>query len=88
MTQINELNSLELGALNELTRLTLVNAVYFNGDWQNSFDENDTKVEPFYLGFKNIKTDVKMMHNNDNFNTGFISTLDARVLELPYKVAY
>jgi serine protease inhibitor len=35
--------------LDELTRLVLVNAVYFQSKWANPFDAGPTKNEPFYL---------------------------------------
>jgi serpin B len=37
------------GVLNSLTRLVLVNAVYFKGDWVRKFDVADTKEENFYI---------------------------------------
>ena len=77
-----------LGALDASTRLTLVNAIYFRAIWEIPFHKRSTEVQPFHLGFKNIKVDVKMMHTNGNFKTGLISSLDARVLELPFKVGY
>ena len=76
-----------VGALNQ-SKLALVNAVYFNGDWQNAFDETETRAEPFYLGRDDIKVDVVMMHQNGRFNTGDIDVLDARILELPYLVIH
>jgi serpin B len=42
-------NLLQPGALSPLTRLALVDAIYFNGGWQSIFDTNLTQVEPFYV---------------------------------------
>ena len=81
------INGSNVGALNE-SKLALVNAVYFNGDWQNTFDEAETRAEPFYLGRVDVKVDVDMMHQNGRFNTGNIDVLDARILELPYLVIH
>jgi serpin B len=36
------------GVLNALTRLVLVNAVYFKGDWCDKFYKRDTRPMPFY----------------------------------------
>ena len=73
--------------MDALTRLTLVNAIYFRANWEVPFEKRRTQVQPFHLGFKN-QVDVKMMQNNGDFKTGMISSLGARVLELPYKVGY
>jgi serpin B len=37
------------GAINDLTRLVLANAIYFNGSWLYPFSQNGTTEEPFYL---------------------------------------
>ncbi len=40
---------LQPGILDELTRLVLVNAIYFKGDWASQFDRRWTKEAPFWL---------------------------------------
>ena len=47
--------------MNELTRLVLVNAVYFKGDWVKMFDGNETRVADFHVMPKKA-VNVKMMH--------------------------
>jgi serpin B len=42
-------NLLQPGTLNPLTRLALVDAIYFKGGWQTTFDTNLTTVAPFYV---------------------------------------
>lgn len=37
------------GAISELTRLVLTNAIYFNAAWEHPFDEHVTSDAPFYL---------------------------------------
>ena len=51
------------------------------------FDQSLTKVEPFYLGSEDSKVDAHMMNIDGKFRTGILEALDARVLELPYKVS-
>lgn len=50
------------------------------------FDSSLTLLEPFYLGSKEEKKDVKMMHIDAEFRTGYVESLDARMIELPYMV--
>ena len=69
-----------------MTKLVLVNAIYFKGDWLRKFDSNRTKVEPFYLGSKDKRRDVYMMRNNAKYRYGSVEDLDSRIVELPYAV--
>lgn len=48
------------GAIDQLTRLVLANAIYFNGSWMVPFDENGTSDEPFYL-LDGLEVTVEMM---------------------------
>jgi serpin B len=75
-----------LGSVNSLTKLVLVNAVYFKGNWMRKFDPSLTAVEPFFLGSEDKQMNVNMMHIDAEFRTGYIESLDARLLELPYEV--
>ena len=46
-----------LEALDGLSRLVLINAVYFKGLWKNQFKAEDTKTEPFHVD-SNRKVDI------------------------------
>ncbi|KAK2711519.1 ipis-1-like isoform X2 [Artemia franciscana] len=72
------------GALDAMTRLVLVNAIYFKGMWQNAFDPKETVKEPFHLS-KTDTTDVQMMHIEETFRVGENKELGVRTLEMPYK---
>lgn len=38
------------GSLNSMTRLAIVNAIYFKGDWKTPFEKSKTSPQPFTLG--------------------------------------
>ena len=67
------------------SRIVLVNAIYFKGGWLEPFEKKSTCKQPFYLGSKQKKIQVDMMHREGEMQTGDLPELDARVLELPYK---
>jgi len=74
------------GSLDSLTKLVLVNALYFKGDWLHKFNPRYTSQKPFYLGLENNQVMVPMMFIEEKFRMGYIDGLDSSVLELPYKV--
>ncbi|KAJ4435298.1 hypothetical protein ANN_17908 [Periplaneta americana] len=72
------------GILNDLTRLVLVNAVYFKGFWKRQFDAARTRPGPFHLNSKEEKT-VPMMHLKAKFGYTESDELDSKILEMPYQ---
>ncbi|VEN46845.1 unnamed protein product [Callosobruchus maculatus] len=66
-----------------LTRLVLVNAIYFKGKWETSFNPKRTYLEKFYLN-DHDSVDVQMMHLQTELMYKVDENLDAKVLELPY----
>ncbi|XP_055708014.1 serine protease inhibitor 42Dd-like isoform X8 [Phlebotomus papatasi] len=71
-------------ALNEDTRMVLVNAIYFKGLWENKFKVENTKKMPFWTT-KDNSVDVDMMHTKADFKYGVFDDLKAVALEMPYK---
>ncbi|XP_023806208.1 leukocyte elastase inhibitor-like isoform X6 [Oryzias latipes] len=72
------------GSLNNLTRLVLVNAIYFKGNWNKKFDAQETRDADFRLN-KNAKKTVKMMYRTSKFPLTYIPEINCQILEMPYK---
>lgn len=70
-------------SLDQDTRLVLVNAIYFKGNWQHQFKKEATRKEPFWTS-EDKSVDVDMMHIKEDFKYGAFENLDATALELPY----
>jgi serine protease inhibitor len=51
------------GGVNALTRLVLLNAIYFKGDWATEFDVKATREQDFHVG-AGRKQAVAMMHKD------------------------
>uniref|UniRef100_A0A8C0U8C8 Leukocyte elastase inhibitor n=2 Tax=Cyanistes caeruleus TaxID=156563 RepID=A0A8C0U8C8_CYACU len=76
-------NLLAEGILNSLTRLVLVNAIYFKGNWEEQFDKLSTSERPFRIN-KNETRPVQMMFKTARFNMTYIGDFQTKILELPY----
>jgi len=70
-------------AIDALTQLILVNAVYFKGDWKNKFDAKRTKNQDFHVSPKETLK-VKMMFMEEDFHFGVNRNLKCQAIELPY----
>lgn len=69
-----------------LTRLVVVNSIYFKGMWKSRFQPENTKMRPFTAGNGNVYK-VPMMSQLSVFNMATASTpqgLKYKVIELPY----
>ena len=77
--QITEL--LQPGILDDLTRLVLVNAIYFKGTWISQFDPARTQAAPFWLSASDSIT-VPLMQQTSRLWYAEIDNM--QVLHLPY----
>ena len=80
--KINDL--LAKGTITTNTRLALVNAIYFNGRWNDPFDHNLTHKADF-TGLDGSKTTVSMMAATGVSNLKYIHGTNFQAVELPYK---
>jgi len=69
------------GLINELTRLVLTNAIYFNAAWAFPFNEEATSDGTFYL-LNGDETVVSMMRQTESL--GYAQGDNYQAVELPY----
>jgi serpin B len=69
------------GSVNNLTRLVLTNAIYFNAAWASQFEKAVTQNGQFHLLDKSVVT-VPMMHQLKSFR--YTEGTNYKVVELPY----
>ncbi|XP_018616271.1 leukocyte elastase inhibitor isoform X2 [Scleropages formosus] len=74
---------LKPGTVTSTTRLALVNAIYFKGNWLHMFDVKDTKEMLFKINQDESKP-VQMMFQKKKFPFSYIHEYGLQILELPY----
>lgn len=78
-------NMIPEGVFSTRTRLSLVNAIYFKGFWQNQFDKKATSKQRFFVS-ESEETEVDMMHLTKKLkHVDFSLELACQILELPYQ---
>ena len=75
-------NLIQPGVLNALTRLVLVNAIYFRGFWESQFKPADTRDLDFWLS-ADTTVKVPLMYQKHKF--GYWENEWLQMLEMPYK---
>lgn len=76
---------IEAGDVDGSTRLVLLNAVYFKGNWKHRFNVSSTKNEPFHVSKTEVKQ-VPTMYIENKFYHRYLDELDADCVALPYEV--
>lgn len=69
------------GVIDDLTRLVLVNAIWFKANWAEQFDPEATTEGPFTL-LDGSQTSVPLMHTS--IRTGYAETTSFQAVRLPY----
>ena len=68
--------------MDDSTKLVLVNAIYFYGDWAKQFDSTHTQKKDFYLNNES-KIQHKMMWQKNYFQ--YMENNDFQSIRIPYK---
>jgi len=71
-------------AVDTLTRLVLVNAIYFKGDWNKKFDAKHTEEDDFHISSSEAVRVPMMFMSKAKFAYGVDQQLNCQALELPY----
>lgn len=80
-TQQRIRNIIPAGALDDLTRLVLANALYFKAPWVEPFPTSDTKPLPFHAG-GGAAVNVPTMTIQKSF--GYLKTNGLTIVTIPY----
>ena len=67
------------------SRVVLVNAIYFKGQWEHQFRKTSTQPGPFYTTADGAPVDVQYMNQKEHFNYGAFEELQATGLQLKYQ---
>ncbi|XP_055916247.1 serine protease inhibitor 42Dd-like isoform X4 [Eupeodes corollae] len=71
-------------SLDSMTRMVLVNAIHFKGEWEKKFEKEKTAEEDFFIN-ENDSVKVEMMNGKAKYNYGYFEELDCTAIEMPYR---
>ncbi|CAB3385094.1 Hypothetical predicted protein [Cloeon dipterum] len=77
-------NLVDSNSFDGLTRLVLVNAIYFKGPWLKPFKKDKTHNRPFFTD-ENNSVEVPFMYQKTHFPYNKLDELDAQLLVMPYE---
>ena len=73
-----------IDSIDPMTRMILVNAVYFKGLWKSQFKKESTEKSTFNLSNGN-QIEVEMMFQNEKFRFAYDDKLKFKALEMDYQ---
>jgi len=76
---------LSVGDVNELTRLILVNAIYFKGAWEKKFSTEATTEQDFHVSASEAVKVQLMYLRKVKVGYGANQKINCQVIELPYE---
>ncbi len=71
----------------DLTKLVIVNAIYFKGRWLFEFEESATAPMEFHVDNERTIEYPHGMTMKESLRMAYIKEIGAKVLELPYEVS-
>ena len=77
---------LQSGSVSSSTKMVLVNAIYFKGNWLTEFDKSKTQKDTFTLE-SNETVQADMMTLKAEFSHGYFKDVQARVLKVRYLIS-
>lgn len=78
-------NLIEPDALDSSTSLVLINAIYFKGNWQHNFDEDDLFQGDFYVNKIETKSVTFMKNVQQSFQFVELTEANAKAIQLRFK---
>jgi len=72
------------GGLDSYTRLVIVDAIYFKGNWAQQFNDSDTQNATFFIS-QSRNVSVPMMHLSRSENASYYSENELKALEMDYQ---
>ena len=81
-TQDHIKDLLPVSSLTPLTKMVLVNALYFMADWKHPFDMRHTNQDGIFFSGGAVETPVPLMKQTKKFN--YMKGDDFQAIELPY----
>lgn len=77
-------NLLGPGTVDSLTRMVLVNAIYFKGLWSDQFEKRNTRPQDFHCMDGSVNK-VQMMSRKAKYFNNYDNKLKVQCVKLPYK---